>query len=70
MWEPRYISEIMPLRVRGKAVGLCTAMNWGPANVFSAFLPLGHADLGGGQGDLVRWVQGRVKQSSRDPQEV
>ena len=33
-----YISEIMPLRVRGKAVGLCTAMNWGPANVMSAFL--------------------------------
>eukprot|EP00913_Durusdinium_trenchii_P007520 g7067.t1 len=33
-----YISEIMPLRVRGKAVGLCTAMNWGPANVLSAFL--------------------------------
>ena len=33
-----YISEIMPLRVRGKAVGLCTAMNWGPANVLSAFV--------------------------------
>lgn len=33
-----YISEIMPLRVRGKAVGLCTAVNWGPANVLSAFL--------------------------------
>jgi len=33
-----YISEIMPLRVRGKAVGLCTAVNWGPANVISAFI--------------------------------
>merc|ERR1719382_236749 len=33
-----YISEIMPLRVRGKAVGLCTGVNWGPANVTSAFL--------------------------------
>eukprot|EP00449_Zooxanthella_nutricula_P030458 CAMPEP_0198495636 /NCGR_PEP_ID=MMETSP1462-20131121/5324_1 /TAXON_ID=1333877 /ORGANISM="Brandtodinium nutriculum, Strain RCC3387" /LENGTH=536 /DNA_ID=CAMNT_0044224427 /DNA_START=66 /DNA_END=1673 /DNA_ORIENTATION=+ len=33
-----YISEIMPLRVRGKAVGLCTGVNWGPANVISAFL--------------------------------
>merc|ERR1719203_2746812 len=33
-----YISEIMPLRVRGKAVGLCTGMNWGPANVISAFI--------------------------------
>merc|ERR1719230_1216927 len=33
-----YIPEIMPLRVRGKAVGLCTAVNWGPANVASAFL--------------------------------
>lgn len=33
-----YISEIMPLRVRGKAVGLCTAVNWGPANVLSAFM--------------------------------
>merc|ERR1712060_240939 len=33
-----YISEIMPLRVRGKAVGLCTGMNWGPANVASAFI--------------------------------
>merc|ERR1712039_751606 len=33
-----YISEIMPLRVRGKAVGLCTGVNWGPANVLSAFL--------------------------------
>lgn len=32
-----YISEIMPLRVRGKAIGLCTAVNWGPANVLSAF---------------------------------
>merc|ERR1712060_1032634 len=32
-----YISEIMPLRVRGKAVGLCTGVNWGPANVISAF---------------------------------
>lgn len=26
-----YISEITPLRVRGKAVGLCTGVNWGPA---------------------------------------
>lgn len=33
-----YISEIMPLRVRGKAVGLCTGTNWGPANVISAFI--------------------------------
>merc|ERR1712228_293616 len=33
-----YISEVMPLRVRGKAVGLCTAVNWGPANVISAFI--------------------------------
>jgi len=33
-----YISEVMPLRVRGKAVGLCTATNWGPANVISAFV--------------------------------
>lgn len=33
-----YISEIMPLRVRGKAVGLCTGANWGPANVTSAFI--------------------------------
>merc|ERR1712194_625113 len=32
-----YISEIMPLRVRGKAVGLCTGVNWGPANIISAF---------------------------------
>jgi len=30
-----YVSEIMPLRVRGSAVGLCTAMNWGPANIIS-----------------------------------
>uniref|UniRef100_A0A7S2G131 Major facilitator superfamily (MFS) profile domain-containing protein n=1 Tax=Haptolina brevifila TaxID=156173 RepID=A0A7S2G131_9EUKA len=28
----------MPLRVRGKAVGLCTFVNWGPANLTSAFL--------------------------------
>ena len=33
-----YIPEIMPLRVRGKAVGLCTCVNWGPANLSSAFL--------------------------------
>merc|ERR1712151_241636 len=33
-----YISEIMPLRVRGKAVGLCTGVNWGPANGLSAFV--------------------------------
>jgi len=33
-----YISEIMPLRVRGKAVGLCTGVNWGPANIISAFI--------------------------------
>merc|ERR1712194_245975 len=33
-----YIAEIMPLRVRGKAVGLCTGVNWGPANVISAFV--------------------------------
>ena len=33
-----YIPEIMPLRVRGKAVGLCTFINWGPANILSAFL--------------------------------
>ena len=33
-----YIPEIMPLRVRGKAVGLCTFINWGPANMLSAFL--------------------------------
>uniref|UniRef100_A0A7S2NNI1 Hexose transporter 1 n=1 Tax=Zooxanthella nutricula TaxID=1333877 RepID=A0A7S2NNI1_9DINO len=33
-----YISEIMPLRVRGKAVGLCTGVNWGPANVISDFV--------------------------------
>merc|ERR1711979_60089 len=33
-----YVSEVMPLRVRGKAVGLCTAVNWGPANVISAFI--------------------------------
>merc|ERR1719230_1197183 len=33
-----YIPEIMPLRVRGKAVGLATGVNWGPANVASAFL--------------------------------
>lgn len=30
-----YVSEVMPLRVRGSAVGLCTAMNWGPANIIS-----------------------------------
>merc|ERR1712050_342003 len=24
-----------PLRVRGSGVGLCTAMNWGPANIIS-----------------------------------
>jgi len=28
----------MPLRVRGKAVGLCTFVNWGPANNLSATL--------------------------------
>ena len=28
----------MPLRVRGKAVGLATFINWGPANLSSAFL--------------------------------
>jgi sugar porter (SP) family MFS transporter len=33
-----YAAEIMPLRVRGKAVGLSTAMNWGPANITIAFL--------------------------------
>jgi len=33
-----YISEIMPLRVRGKAVGLATAVNWGPANLLTAFV--------------------------------
>merc|ERR1719401_2523927 len=33
-----YISEIMPLRVRGKAVGLCTGVNFGPANIISAFI--------------------------------
>lgn len=33
-----YIPEIMPLRVRGKAVGLATFVNWGPANLSSAFL--------------------------------
>ncbi len=33
-----YIPEIMPLRVRGKAVGLCTFINWGPANNLSATL--------------------------------
>jgi hypothetical protein len=33
-----YIPEIMPLRVRGKAVGLCTFVNWGPANNVSAML--------------------------------
>jgi len=33
-----YIPEIMPLRVRGRAVGLCTFINWGPANLSSAFL--------------------------------
>ena len=33
-----YIPEIMPLRVRGRAVGLCTFINWGPANGLSAFL--------------------------------
>ena len=33
-----YIPEIMPLRVRGKAVGLATFVNWGPANLTSAFL--------------------------------
>ena len=33
-----YIPEIMPLRVRGKAVGLCTFINWGPANLTSASL--------------------------------
>merc|ERR1712039_279680 len=31
-----YISEIMPLRVRGQAVGLCTFFNWGPGNFISA----------------------------------
>merc|ERR1712087_629748 len=31
-----YISEIMPLRVRGQAIGLCTFFNWGPGNVISA----------------------------------
>ena len=30
--------RIMPLRVRGKAVGLCTFVNWGPANNLSATL--------------------------------
>merc|ERR1712087_686143 len=34
-----YTAEIMPLRVRGKAVGLCAGVNWGPANVISAFAP-------------------------------
>merc|ERR1712232_486338 len=33
-----YIPEITPLRVRGKAVGLCTFANWGPANIISAFI--------------------------------
>lgn len=33
-----YCSEIMPLRVRGKAVGLSTSVNWGPANIISAFI--------------------------------
>lgn len=33
-----YIAEIMPLRARGKGVGLCTFINWGPANLASAFL--------------------------------
>jgi len=33
-----YIPEITPLRVRGKAVGLCTFANWGPANITSAFI--------------------------------
>jgi len=32
-----YVSEIMPLRVRGKAVGLCTGVNWG-TNVITAFV--------------------------------
>jgi len=32
-----YISEIMPLRVRGKAVGVCTGVNWG-TNVITAFV--------------------------------
>ena len=33
-----YIPEIMPLAGRGKAVGLCTFINWGPANLSTAFL--------------------------------
>jgi len=33
-----YISEVMPLRVRGKAVGPCTGVNWGPANGLTAFI--------------------------------
>lgn len=49
-----YISEIMPLRVRGKAVGLCTAVNWGPANVASAFItPMMIASPAGPGGALV-----------------
>jgi hypothetical protein len=49
-----YISEIMPLRVRGKAVGLCTGVNWGPANIISAFItPMMIAGPMGGGGTLL-----------------
>lgn len=45
----------MPLRVRGKAVGLCTAMNWGPANVLSAFLTPQMISSSMGPGGTVGW---------------
>eukprot|EP00931_Biecheleriopsis_adriatica_P030840 TRINITY_DN1812_c0_g1_i10.p1 TRINITY_DN1812_c0_g1~~TRINITY_DN1812_c0_g1_i10.p1 ORF type:complete len:536 (-),score=91.00 TRINITY_DN1812_c0_g1_i10:132-1529(-) len=33
-----YVTEIMPLRIRGNGVGLCIGMNWGPANIISAII--------------------------------
>lgn len=51
-----YIPEIMPLRVRGKAVGLCTFINWGVANVMSAFLSafiIATPSLGGSGGNMI-----------------
>merc|ERR1712176_1700021 len=62
-----YISEIMPLRVRGKAVGLCTGVNWGPANVLSAFItpvmiagPMGPGGTLLFFGDFRKFVRGNL----------
>merc|ERR1712176_238947 len=49
-----YVSEVMPLRVRGSGVGLCTAMNWGPANIISgAVTPIMLASPTGPGGTLL-----------------